>query len=62
MKNLVLALSAFMMLTLPVWGQNNAHDQAKAAAAAHREEARSNPDRPHHRRKHRRHHRKHTGA
>ena len=48
MKRLVLALSTLMVLTLPGWGQNTAHDQAKAAAAAHREEARSNPDRPHH--------------
>ncbi len=62
MKRLVLAVSAFMMLSLPGWGQNTAHDQAKAGAAAHREEARSNPDRPHQSRKHRHHHRKHTGA
>ncbi len=62
MKHLVLAVCALTMLTLPVWGQNNTHDQAKAAAAAHREEARSNPDRPHHRHKHRHHHRKHTAA
>lgn len=63
MKRLVLALSTLMVLTLPGWGQNTAHDQAKVAAAEHREEVRSNPDRPHHRKKHhRRHHRKHNGA
>ena len=62
MKSLILALSALTMLTLPSWGQNTAHDQAKAGAAAHREEARSNPERQHHRRKHHRHHRHHNGA
>ena len=63
MKRLVLALSTLMVLTVPGWGQNTPHDQAKAAAAEHREEVRSNPDRPHHRTKHhRRHHRKHNGA
>ncbi len=63
MKRLVLALSTLMVLTLPSWGENTAHDQAKAAAAAHREELRNNPGRPHHRKKHHRHHhRKHDGA
>jgi hypothetical protein len=62
MKRLILALSALTMLILPGWGENNSHYQAKANAAAHREEARNNPDRPHHRRKHRRHHRRHNGA
>jgi len=57
---LVLALFAVAMLSLPGWGQNTAHDQAKAGAAAHREEARNNPDRPHHHhKKHRSHHRHH---
>ena len=61
MKRLVLAVSVMIMLTLPGWGQSTPREQAKAAAAAHREEVRNNPDRPHHRRKHRRHHRRHTG-
>jgi Ni/Co efflux regulator RcnB len=61
MKRLVLAVSALLMLTLPVWGQNTAHDQAKAGAAKHREEARNNPNRPHHRSKHR-HHRHHNNG
>jgi hypothetical protein len=59
---LVLAVSVFTMLSLPGWGQDTNHDQAKAAAAAHRDEARNNPDRRHHKRKHRKHHRHHNGA
>jgi hypothetical protein len=61
MKGLILALSALMVSTLPAWGQGTPSQQAKAGAAAHRQEARNNPDRPHHRRKHRRHHRQHPG-
>ncbi len=61
MKRLGLAVFAVIMLTLPGWGQSTPREQSKAGAAAHREEARSNPERTHHR-KHRRHHRRHTGA
>jgi hypothetical protein len=57
MKHMVLALSAMIILTLPAWGQGTPSQQAKSGAAAHREQARNNPDRPHHRRKHRRHRR-----
>ena len=62
MKRLVLAVSALMMLSVPGWAQNTNHDQAKAAAAEHRQEANSNPNRPHPHKKHRRHHRHHKGA
>lgn len=62
MKRLILALSALTMLTLPGWGQNSTHDQARMAVSAHREEARNNPERRHHRRKHHRRHRHHNGA
>jgi len=61
MKRLILAVSVLIMLTFPGWGQGTPREQAKAGAAAHREEARNNPERPHHR-KHRRHHRRHQGA
>ena len=62
MKRLMLAVSVMIMLTLPGWGQATPKEQARAGAAAHRAEARNNPERPHHRRKHRRHHRHHNGA
>ena len=61
MNRLILAVCAMIMLTLPGWGQGTPREQTKAGAAAHREEARSNPERPH-QRKHRRHHRRHNGA
>lgn len=60
MKRLVLAVTAMIMLTLPGWGEGTPREQAKAGAAAHREEARNNPNRPHSR--HKRHHRRHRGA
>ncbi len=47
MKRLVLAVTAMIMLTLPGWGEGTPREQAKAGAAAHREEARNNPNRPH---------------
>ena len=62
MKRLILAGSVLMMLILPGWGETSPRDQAKMSAAAHRQEARNNPERRHHRRKHRRHHRHHNGA
>jgi hypothetical protein len=62
MKALILAVSALIMLTLPGWGQDTPHQQAQAAAKAHRQEARDNPERPHHKRKHRRHHHHHNPA
>jgi hypothetical protein len=62
MKQLAMAVSVMIMLILPGWGQQTAQEQAKAGAAAHREEARNNPNRPHERHKHRRHHRRHKGA
>jgi hypothetical protein len=62
MKSLVLAVSVMIMLTLPGWGQATPSQQAHASAAAHRQEARNNPERRHHRRKHRRHHKHHNPA
>jgi hypothetical protein len=62
MKHLVLAVSVLIMLTLPGWGQATSNEQARAGAAAHRQEAKNNQERPQHRHKHRRHHKKHTSA
>jgi len=62
MKTLILAFTAIAMLALPGWGQATSNQQARAGAAAHRQEAQNNPDRPHHRHKHRRKHHKHTAA
>jgi hypothetical protein len=63
MKRLFLGVFALMMLAVPGWGQGTARDQAKAGAAAHREEMNNNPNRPHNRHKrHHRHHRHHNGT
>jgi len=62
MRRLILAISTLILLALPGWAQNTAHDQAKAGAAAHREEANNNPNRPHQHHKRHRHHRKHKAS
>jgi len=62
MKGLVLAVLLLTVLSVPGWADSTSHEQAKAAAAAHRDEARNNPERSHHRHKRHKHHRHHAGA
>lgn len=62
MKQFIWTLSAIVLLTLPGGAQLTPGEQAHASAAAHRREARNNPERPRHRRHHKSHHRKHHGA
>jgi hypothetical protein len=63
MKGLVLAVLLSITLSVPGWAADStSHEQAKANAAAHRNEARNNQERYHHHHKHHKHHRHHAGA
>lgn len=61
MKRLIVALSAILLLTLNGWGEQlKPGEQARASAAAHRREAKSNHRHQRHVRRH--HHRHHQAA
>ena len=62
MKRLIFTLSGILLVTLAGWGEQlTPGEQAHASVNAHRQEAKDNAPRRHHRRS-RRHHRRHPGA
>jgi hypothetical protein len=63
MKNLILALSAILLLTLTSFAEQlKPGEQARASVAAHRKESKNHSQRSRYKKSHHRHHRHHGGA